>query len=78
MSESVKPVVYFKGTPEFVKGEYIDVETNEFKEYEYAIVNALGHPILGNCIVHTSTIVKKLNDNNAFETLNTIYLPYEE
>lgn len=39
-------------------------------------VRALNHPRLGNCDAHTTVILKVFEDGS-FETLNTIYKPFE-
>lgn len=62
----MKPTVLFTfntvyGTP------FVEVNKRSY-------VRALNHPRLGNCDVHTS-LVKHINPDGSFETLNTIYKP---
>lgn len=57
----MKPIVHYLGEPEFYRAGDGNV----------ARVHALDHPILGQDIVRTSRVLKKLPDG--FETLNTIY-----
>lgn len=82
---SAKPIVSFVNTPDFIKvsvtnpdiiasnKKYLD-ENNEF---EYAMVSALNHPIIGRDRIRTSIVLKK-NLDGSFETLNTLYVPLEK
>lgn len=63
-----KPVVYFKGTPHF--------NTTMFPGHEVAEVYALNHPVWGNGMVRTSSILNK--DDDGFETMNTLYVRTED
>jgi len=59
-----KPIVTFLGEPKFVIHD-----TNNFVR---ARIYALNHPRLGKCLVTTGPVIL-LNDDESFETLNTIY-----
>ena len=68
-----KHTVFFRGTPYFEQGTYINNKHNVVP-FERAHLAALNHPKLGRTYVVTSQIVEKYNDGS-FETLNTFYLP---
>ncbi len=67
--DKVKPRVQFVGEPTF--------DTTMFPGYEVAHVRTLNHYVWGRDMVRTSEVVKKFEDGS-FETLNTLYVPYEE
>lgn len=67
--DKVKPRVQFVGEPVF--------DTTMFPGYEVAHVRTLNHYVWGRDMVRTSEVVKKFEDGS-FETLNTLYVPYEE
>ena len=76
----LKPIVSFTGEAEFftiiIKDEdkeKLELDTNEVT---VAGVHAINHPKLGSRKVRTSVVVKK-NHDGSFETLNTIYVPYD-
>jgi hypothetical protein len=61
-----KPVVYFAGVAKF-DDEY-------FPGHTVAHLYALKHPILGDGVVRTSSVLKK-HEDGSFETVNTVYKP---
>lgn len=72
MSEVSKPIVHFRGEASFHVAPYPDPETG--KEWTYARVFSLDHPILGRDIVRTSEVLK-IHEDGSFETRNTLYTP---
>lgn len=64
----IKPTVLF--TRDTVYGE------PNIQWGERGYVRALNHPRLGNCDVHT-TVILEIFEDGSFETLNTIYKPFE-
>lgn len=63
-----KPIVHFRGTPEFLQAW----SENGRTDLLYARVDALDHPFLGEAIVRTSVLVSEANPDK-FETKNSIY-----
>ena len=66
---NTKPEVFFIGEPRF--------DTEMFPGNEVAHVKTVNHYVWGQDNVRTSCVVKK-NDDGSFETLNTIYKPFQE
>jgi len=64
-----KPEVFFTGEARF--------DTKMFPGHEVAHVQAVNHYVWGQEDVRTSSVIKK-NDDGSFETLNTIYKPFQE
>lgn len=62
-----KPVVYFTGDARF--------DTDLFPGHEVAHVRAVNHYVWGNDKVRTSSVLKKFDDGS-FETINTMYKPF--
>ena len=63
-----KPVVYFTGTPLF--------DDVMFKGHTVAHVRTVNHYVWGCDKVRTSVVLNKFEDGS-FETMNTLYKPYE-
>ena len=72
MTESSKPVVFYRGKPDIFVS--IDKDGNEIR---FASLYALNHPKLGRTTVRTS-LIKYITDDGIIETLNTIYQPVNE
>ena len=69
MTEKHKPTVLFTGEARF--------DTTMFPGYEVAHVNTLNHYVWDRDLVRTSEVLNKFEDGS-FETMNTIYKPYNE
>lgn len=65
----VKPEVFFTGEARF--------DIGMFPGHEVAHVKTVDHYVWGQDDVRTSSVIKK-NDDGSFETLNTIYKPFQE
>lgn len=68
----IKPVVHYEGKPHFYQWEWDYNVTVGYLE------KVLDHPKLGAVSnVRTSVIVKPIDSEGRFETLNTIYEPHQ-
>ncbi len=71
----IKPVVHYVGKPQFYVWEWAwakDIEVANIPE-------VIDHPILGHRFnIRTSQVVKPIDSDGKFETLNTIYEPYQD
>jgi hypothetical protein len=73
----MKPVVHYTGTPEFSVWPWHKNEDGSDIIVGY-IPFVTDHPRLGECFdVRTSPIIVPINEQGKFETLNTIYEPYQ-
>jgi hypothetical protein len=72
----IKPVVHYKGTPQFYLWPYPDENGKDITVGKVPFV--MDHPRLGRCYdVRTSDIVTPIDSEGRFETLYTIYEPYQ-
>ena len=73
----IKPVVHYKGTPVFSVWPWS--KNKDDSDIIVGIVPfVVDHPKLGKCHdVRTSAIVVPIDESGKFETLNTIYEPYQ-
>ncbi len=70
-----KPVVHYVGKAKFFIWPYSQEDNPILLGYLEEITD---HPRLGNEFgVRTSTIIVPTDENGRFETLNTIYEPYQ-
>ena len=68
----IKPVVHYKGEVKFYEWEWDNRVTVGY------LPEVVDHPHLGKVgNVRTSAIVKPVDSEGRFETLNTIYEPYQ-
>ncbi len=73
----IKPVVHYVGIPRFTLWPWYKNEDGS--DIIVGILEkVVDHPVLGhNVDVRTSNVIVPINSEGRFETLNTIYEPYQ-
>ena len=73
MTESNKPVVFYRGVPDI----YVSTD-QDGNEIRWAMLFALNHPKLGPRKTVSTSLIVHMTDCGIIETLNTIYEPVDE
>jgi hypothetical protein len=73
----IKPVVHYKGRPTFRVWPWHNDDSDK-KVIVGHLPEVVDHPRLGHAYdVRTSNVTVPIDDSGKFETLNTIYEPYQ-